>query len=224
MFQIDSQPFLPWPADGTLTVVSVRPNSSNEIYTLDPRTFAAYPGAIREARPSNGVFQLREYTFTFAIDAIPWPPKPRDTVEWSRVDYLNLWQSETMTVKVATPALMLRFWKLECFQLVADEDMRDSIAVWRATNTAGADGYRSSTLTQIGSAIPGRLQPEEMGSEPDTDGKLLTRTRYTAYLSSAVSLYAGDVLIVGGIKYEVLGQGAIDDFSTFTTARCTRIG
>lgn len=218
MLTFDTQSLVPWPADGALCVTSTRPNSQD--LTESVSVYATYPGAIREAKPSNGVFTLQDWQVTFATDAISFAVKPRDVLSWVDDDGNTV----SLTVRQAKPNPMLKYWDVQGFQLQAQADLCDSIAVWRATNTAGSDGYRSSTLAQVGSAILGRLQPEEMGAEPDTDGKLLTRTRYTAYLSSPVTLYAGDVLIVGSVKYEVTQQGDIDALGTFAFARCTRIG
>lgn len=219
----DTQPALPWNEESDLLVTSVRPNSANEEFTVSGG-FAVYPGAVREAKPSNAVFQYRDYVVTLAIAGVPFSPKPRDTLCWDRLDHLNLWQSDTLVVKAATAATMLRFWRLECFQLVADSDLSDSIAVYRPTVTATSDGLRSRTLAIVTgySAVAGRIQPEGWQGESETDGRMLRRTTYRAYLSTAITLQAGDVLRVSSVDYEVTGQPVIDDYSTFTTATCTR--
>jgi hypothetical protein len=223
VLSFESQSRLPWNADGYLVVTSTRPNSADETAAVE--RFAAYPGMVREAKPSNGVFQYQDAVVTFGSTAVPWPVKPRDTVTWEYADGCFGWQSSTWLVKSAQRFDFLRFWKLDCFRLVAQADLADSIAVWRPTVTATADGLRSRTLAAVSgqSAIPGRLQPESWQQETDTDGRLLRRQTFTAYLSQAVLLQLGDVLRVSGVDYEVTAQSEIDDYLTFTTAACTRI-
>lgn len=220
----DSQQFLPWnEADGSLRVTSVRPNSSDEWDEVSP--FAAYPGQVREARPSNGVFQIEECVFTFGLDAVQFAPKPRDTVLWDRVSTAYAWAQDTFTVKSVQRADLLRFWRLDCFRLVAHADLCDTIAVYRPTVTAGSDGLRSRTVAAVSGygTVAGRLQPEGWEQESDTDGRVLRRQRFTAYLSEAVALLHGDILRVNSVDYEVIGQGMIDQYDQFTTATCTRV-
>jgi hypothetical protein len=223
MLAFESQFRLPWNADGSLTLTSVRPNSTNETATVG--VFAAYPGMVREAKPSNAVFQTQDCTFTFGLDAVSFPPKSRDTVAWDYADPSFVWQSDTFKIKTAQRFDFLKYWRLECFRLVAHVDLADSIAVWRPSVTTSSDGLRSRTLSVVSgaSAIAGRLQPDSWREEQDTDGRILRRQTYTAYLSTAIVLQLGDVLRVGGIDHEVTGQSEIDQYDTYTTAQCTRI-
>lgn len=221
-FRTQSQ--LPWNEDGgSLRVTSVRPNSANEWDEVTP--FAAYPGQVREARPSSGVFQIEECVFTFDLAAVQFAPKPRDTVLWDRVSTSYAWAQDEFTVKSVSRGDMLQFWRLDCFRLVAHSDLADSIAVYRPTVTAGSDGLRSRTVAAVSgySAVAGRMQPDGWEQESDTDGRILRRQRFTAYLSVAVPLLHGDVLRVNSVDYEVQGQSDIDALDTFTRATCTRI-
>jgi hypothetical protein len=213
MLSFESQSRLPWPADGTLTVTSVRPNSSDVVQAVTG--YATYPGLIREAEPSNGVFQYQDCKVTFDRDAVEFQLKPRDTLEFD---------DQTWIVKQAQRYDFLRFWDVQCFRLVAQVDLCDTIAVYRPTVTVTSDGLRSRTLSAVSGAIAiaGRLQSDGWQQEPDTDGRLLRRQRFTAYLSQAVLLEAGDVLRVGGTDYEVIGQAQIDQIATFTRATVTR--
>jgi len=213
-----TQQSLAWPADGTLTVTSVRPNSTDE--TAAVTLFAVYPGTLAEARPSNGVFLYQSTAITFDLDAVPFSLKPRDTLQWDR-DALT----DTYTVKSATPAPFLKFWKLDTFQLVAQADLADTIAVYRPTVTRTADGLRSQTLAVVTGfdAVPGRIQPDSWQAEGFTDDRLTRRRSFTAYLSLPILLEAGDVLRSGGVDYEVTRQSDIDQLATFTAVSCTRI-
>jgi len=214
-----------WGADGDLLAVSVRPNSADETATLTAATFAAYPGPVREAQPSNAVFLTQDVTFTFSIDALPWELKPRDTLQWVRPDERFMWADDTWRVKVVDPAPFLRFVSVDAFRLVAQADLADSIGVYRPTVTADATGLRSRTLAVVSGfgAVAGRLQPQGWDlAEDEPTGQLNRRQRFTAYLSVAVLLDVGDVLQVSGVQYEVRGQSRIDDYTTFTTVDCTR--
>jgi hypothetical protein len=214
MLSFESQSRLPWPADGTLTVTSVRPNSSD--VTQAVTGYATYPGMIREAEPSNGVFCIQDCKVTFDRDSVEFQLKPRDLLEFD---------DQTWIVKQAQRYDFLRFWDVQCFRLVAQVDLADTIAVYRPTVTVTSDGLRSRTLSAVSgaSAIAGRLQSDGWQQEPDTDGRLLRRQRFTAFLSQAVLLEAGDVLRVGSTDYEVIGQAQIDQLATFTRATVTRI-
>lgn len=211
MLQFDSQQFLPWPADGTLTVTSVRPNSTNDAETVS--LYATYPGAVREARPSNGVFTLQDCKVTFASDAISFDLKPRDTLAFG---------GNTWVVKQAQRFDWLKFWDVQCFRLVVQADLCSSVVVQRPTATQTDGGFRSVSLSTL-DTINGRVQSEGMEAVREDDGQFATRERFKAYLAEPIPLYAGDVLTVGGDVYEVIGQGDIDQLETFSYATCVRV-
>ena len=210
MFQIDSQPFLPWAADDTLTVTSVRPNSSNATATVS--VFATYPGAVREARPTNAVFTIQEAKVTFSTDDVTFDLKPRDTLAFG---------SQTWTVKSATDNPFLKFWDVQVFRLVIQTDLCDSIVVKRPTATQTDGGFRSVSLSTI-ATVSGKVQSDGV-EDVDIDGRLTKRERFKAYLGTTTTLYAGDVLTVGSTNYEVVAQSDLDQLETFSYASCVRV-
>lgn len=216
-----SQKFLPWNAYAgvPLTVTSVRPNSSNVTETVS--RYAAYPGPIREARPSNGVYQLQDCKITFDDDAVCFALKPRDTLTFDD----ETGTAVTWTVKQAQLFPLLRFWDVQCFRLIIHADLKDTIGVYRATSTAGSDGFRTKTLAAVSglSAVAGRLQPDGWSSVPDLDGKLVRRRRWKAYLSGTPDVKAGDNLLVSGSYYEVVGQDDIEQFDALTVVTCEEL-
>lgn len=214
MLQFDTQPAVPWSAAGTLTVTSVRPNSTNAAETVS--VYATYPGPIREHRPSNGVFQSQDCKVTFASNAVTFDLKPRDTLGFD---------SKTWTVKQAQRFDMAKFWDVQCFRLVMQPDLAQTIGVYRATSTAGSDGFRTKTLAAVFglSAVPGVLQPDGWTDGKDVDGKLVRRRRWKAYLSVAADVKAGDNLLVGGVYYDATAQGDIDALDTYTVVTCEEL-
>lgn len=214
MLQFDSQSSIPWPADGTLTVTSVRPNSTNSAETVT--VYATYPGPIREHRPTNGVFQSQDCKVTFASDAVSFDLKPRDTLTFD---------SKTWTIRQAQRFDLLKFWDVQCFRLIMQADLRQTIGVYRATSTAGSDGFRTKTLAAVSglSSVPGILQPDGWSDGKDVDGKLVRRRRWKAYLSTAADVNAGDNLLVGGVYYEAVAQGDIDALDTYTVVTCEEL-
>lgn len=214
MLQFDTQGAIPWDADGTLTVTSVRPNSSNSAETTT--VYATYPGPIREHRPSNGVFQSQDCKVTFASAAVSFDLKPRDTLGFD---------SKTWTVKQAQRFDFLKFWDVQCFRLILQADLCDTIGVYRAASAAGSDGFRASTLAAVSglSAVAGRLQPDGWSDGKDVDGKFVRRRRWRAYLSAAADVKAGDNLLVSGTYYEAVAQGDIDMYDTYTVVTCEEL-
>jgi len=214
MLQFDTQPAIPWAATGTLTVTSVRPNSSNAAESVT--VYATYPGPIKEHQPTNGVFQSQDCKVTFASTAVSFDLKPRDTLTFD---------SKTWTVRQAQRFDFLKFWDVQCFRLIVPSDLQDTIAVYRGTSTAGSDGFRSATLAAVNglSSIPGRLQPDGWTEEPDVDGKLVRRRRWKAYLSTAADVRAADNLVVSGTYYEVKSQDDIERFDSYTVVTCEEL-
>ncbi len=216
-----SQQFLPWNAyDGEpLTVTSVRPNSSNVTETVS--RYAYYPGPIREAKPSNGVYQIQDCKITFDDDAVCFDLKPRDTVTFDDPNGTAV----TWTVKQAQRFEFLRFWDLQCFRLIIQADLKDTIGLYRATSTAGSDGFRTKTLAAVSglSAVAGRLQPAGWSDGKDVDGKLVRRRRWKAYLSGTPDVKAGDTLLVSGSYYEVVAQDDIEQFDALTVVTCEEL-
>lgn len=214
MRSFNTQPRIPWPADGTLTVTSVRTNSSNVTTTIANGGFAAYSGETYEAEPSNGVFQYQDFKFTLALSAVSFQVKPFDQVTW---------QGTAFTVKTSNENYFLKFWDIAAIQLIIQPDLCDTIKIYRPTSTPTSDGLRTKTLSQVGSNIQGRLQPETMNVEQDTDGRMTRRQLANAYLGTAVVLQAGDLVQVSGVDWEVIEQSRQDEFKTFTRARVQRV-
>lgn len=212
MLQFDTQAALPWNTDGTLTVTSVRPNSSDD--TESVTVYATYPGAVREAAASDGVFTYQDCKVTFASDAVTFNVKPADTLTFD---------GQTWKVKQATKYPFLKYWSVDCFRLVIETDKCDSVGVYRPTVTAVGAGDRSRSLVQVGSAVNGRLQSDGWGQEKEVDGRLVKRERYKCYLASPVTLLAGDILRVSGVDYEVTGSAGIDVLESFAYGTCERV-
>jgi hypothetical protein len=109
--------------------------------------YAIYPGAVREAKPSNGVFTYQEAKVTFDRDAVDFDVKPRDRLDIDGV---------TWTVKQSQVFDFLRFWDLQVFRLVAQADLCDTIAVYRPTVTATA--IPTATIAVRASSDPLRMR------------------------------------------------------------------
>ncbi len=169
---------------------------------------------------AEGITSFGEYTiarelFTIAVDAIPLAPRLRDTLTPSGLG------ARVITSVSGSP--WLKFWTLEA-QYPSLAGILDQMAdVLRATNTPTDEGFRSPSFTEAYDDVPCRLQPDSRQREWDTAGGVKTRSRFVCVFGSAVTLNAGDVIDVNGVKYEVTEQSEIESLGLLTFAACERI-
>lgn len=214
--RLDSQLQIPWNEDESdLTVTSVR-DTGNVAATVPADSWSKYTGTYREARPSSGVFTSADYKITFSsLTFTDFAIKVRDTVSWDGLD------NPAVVVAVGTNAL-LQYYDLTVRDLVLAYDLRSSGDVLRPADAPTADGLRSVTFDAVYASVPCRLQPDGWQEEPDSDGRLLRRQRYTCYLGTVVNAFAGDVLVVDSVRYDVVGSSVVSAFDTLTTLTVQR--
>ena len=216
MLQFDTQALLPWNETG-FAYVSV---GTEGVLTATIASASRYALGTKEAARSNGVYLNTDEVVTFALDepallAEGITPKPRDTVEPPG-------ECPRVVLDVQ-PNRFLKFWRLTVRDLVVAYDLRDLLTVKRSTPTPQADGSRLRNPSNAAVDVPGRLQPEEWQRELDTDQRVTTRRRYTAYLGQALVLEAGDTIVLDDTEYEVTGQSDISQLDSLTRVSCERI-
>jgi hypothetical protein len=180
-----------------------------------------YRVTAREAARSNGVYTANDVRVSLP-NPMPDPigePKPRDTVAWKGRTYVVLDVAGSDWFP-GSP-----FWVVTARCPQVAYDLRDTADVLRPLPQPGGGGLRRwlSAAEVLAAGIDCRLQPEAVGAEPETGGKLTTRTRYKCYLAGTVRLRAGDAVRVDSVLYEVKGQGDIDSLGLITVADVERI-
>jgi hypothetical protein len=108
--------------------------------------------------------------------------------------------------------------------LALHDPLRDSATVRRPAPAPDASGLRRPNLAVLAAAVPCRLQPDGWQEEPETAGRVTTRSRYRCYLGQALLLRAGDVVEVSGVKYEARSQSEIAQLDSLTSVAVDRIG
>jgi hypothetical protein len=167
-----------------------------------------------EAEISNGVYLRNDEKVTFALDALPYDPKPRDWVTPEG--------EEPRVVLSVVKNPFLKFWDLRCRNLILAYDLRDSATVRRSVPSPTASGLRTRNPTDVYTAVPCRLQPVEMAVDFDAD-RVNQRDTYKCFLGQAIKLQAGDTIVVSGVQYEVTAESRVDSFDTLCTADVERV-
>jgi hypothetical protein len=168
-----------------------------------------------EGRTSYGVYLIQRERYTIACDAVPFEPRPRDTIAPARKT------ARTITSVGGSP--WLKFWVLEAQYPTLVDDLDQTATVYRPSNAPTNEGLRNATLSAVYSSQACRLQPDDRTREWDTLGKVTTRARYICIFGSAVTLNAGDVVEVSSVKYEVTEQSEIESLGMLTFAAVERI-
>lgn len=211
---VDTQPLLPWPEAAAAVYTSSR-TAGDAAATLAAGGWCRYALGQAEAAASNGVFLRTDEAVTFALDALPWDPKPRDVITPAG--------ERPRVVLEATAYRWLKFWSLKVRDLVLAYDLRDACAVRRSSPSPTADGRRARNPADAHTGVPCRLQPVDTRTE--LGGPRVTqRRRFTCYLGQPLLLEPGDTLVVGGVQYEAVGQSDVDRFDTLTAVACERVG
>jgi hypothetical protein len=168
-----------------------------------------------EGRTSFGVYLIQKELVTLASDALPFDPRPRDTVAPAGK------YPRTVTSVGGSP--WLKFWTLESQYPSLVDDLDAVATVSRPAPTPTADGMRTPNLGAVYSNVAVRLQPDTRTREWDTAGKVTTRAKFVCVFGAAVVLNAGDVVQVAGVKYEVAEQGEMESLGLLTFAAVERI-
>lgn len=171
-----------------------------------------------EGRPSYGAYAIRRGVWTFALDALGAArPKMRDViadedgVAWvvSKIPYADKW---------------MKNWVLDVSHPYLPEGLNDTATVYRPAPAPDAYGLRVPNPAAVYTGVPCRLQPDTREREFSDDvGKVLTRQKFACVFGEAVTLNAGDTVQVAGMKYEVTGQGEIEELGRLTFAAVERI-
>lgn len=189
----------------SLTVTSVRPNSSNVAAAV---TGARYLRGARERRASYGNYTAADEVFTIATDAVAFTPKPRDTVTRG---------SDVLTVLSVDGSPWLKFWILTCVNLVLAADLRSTGTLSRPNFVQDDAGRRAlGTYTAVATDVPCRVQPADSAAVDALDRRVIVG-HYQAILGTAVSARAQDRFVSGGVTYTVTGYRdpeRIDDLMT----------
>jgi hypothetical protein len=210
---IDTQAYMPWAEATAATYTSTR-TAGDATATLPAGGWCRYTLGEVEAAVSNGVYLRTDETVTFALDALPWEPKPRDTLAPAGLS--------ARVVLDVSPYRFLKFWSVKVRDLVLAYDLRDTCTVRRSNPAPDDAGRRDRNPTDPHAGVPCRLQP--LDAETDLAGdRVDQRRRYACFLGQALTLDPGDTLVVGGVEYEATGQSEIDRFDTLTRVACERV-
>lgn len=215
---IESQALLQWPE--AVDYTSARGTGDVVLAGLSA---GVYRVGLREAAKSNGVYLASDIRVELGMGDLAdgdaeFPPKPRDVVAWT--DTPGAAEPDDHVVIDVSGDKWLRFWVVTARCPKIAYDLRQWCTVQRPNPTGTASGLRTRTLTDLAADVDCRLQPEANEVEPDTLGGVTTRRRFAAFLAGSHDLRAGDVLLSEGVRYEVTGQGDIDDLGVLTRVTC----
>lgn len=168
-----------------------------------------------EGATSYGVYLIQKERITLATDALPFDPRPRDTVG-------PVGRCARTVISVGGSPF-IKFWTLEVQYPCLVDDLDAVATVYRPSPTPTDEGFRNPGLAAVYSNAAVRLQPDTRTREWDTAGKVTTRAKFQAIFGSAVTLNAGDVVEVSSVRYEVVEQSEIESLGVLTFAACERI-
>lgn len=193
LLPVDTQRWLPWKE--TVTVTSVRPNSSDATATVT--TAGVYRQGLAEGAPSRGVYTKYDVKVTVATDDVAFVPKPRDTV---------LWAGDTYTVLSVERSDWTKHYVLTARNLILAADLRQTGTLTRPAVAQDAAGRPArATYATVTGSIPCRVQPLG-GQAADVLEKRTAPQRFTAYVGVPLDARAGDRFEVGAAYYTVLGS------------------
>jgi hypothetical protein len=178
-------------------------------------TGARYLAGTQEGVNSYGVYLIQKEVVTLATDAIPFDPRPRDTVTPGN--------GFPRVVTSVSGSPWLKFWKLEVQYPTLVDDLDQTATVLRPSAAPTDEGFANPNLATVYSSQAVRLQPDRREREFDTIGRVTTRARFVCIFGSAVLLNAGDVIRVSNVDYEVTQQSEIESLGVLTFATCERI-
>lgn len=93
--------------------------------------------------------------------------------------------------------------------------------VYRPSVSAGAGGLRSASLVAVYASTLVKFVPQ--GGDFEVNGRVSTFSNYKAYFATnAVDLYAGDVIEVSSVKYQITGQVTNGRTSLLPECDCVR--
>ncbi len=187
-------------------------SGSGRVYSV---TGGRHNQGTAEGVTSYGVYLIQKERITLASDALPFDPRPRDTVAPAG--------RCARTVVSVGGSPWLKFWTLEVQYPCLVDDLDQAATVYRPAPTPTDEGFRNPNLAAVYSNVAVRLQPGTREREWDTAGKVTTRSRFVCVFGSAVTLNAGDVVEVSSTKYEVTEQSEIESLGLLTFAACERI-
>jgi hypothetical protein len=168
-----------------------------------------------EGLTSFGVYLIQKERITLASDALPFDPRPRDTVAPTG--------KPARTVISVGGSPFLKFWTLDVQYPALVDDLDALATVYRPSPTPTDEGFRNPGLTAVYTNYAVRLQPDTRTREWDTAGKVTTRSKFVCVFGTAVTLNAGDVVEVSSVRYEVTEQSEVESLGLLTFAAVERI-
>lgn len=206
----------PWPEAVAYTSTRTAGDVSAALYAD-----GVYNLGTRQVSESNGVYLSGDLTATLPN---PLPgglgrPKPRDILTWDGTAYTVVEVPGRSDWFPGAP-----FWRVVARNPVISYDLRETLTVKRPASAPGAGGLRAVGSYATAATGDGRLQITGVDAEPDTAGKLATRTRADVFLAGAVLVSAGDVVEqANATRWEVVGEATYDSLGLLTTLRVTRL-
>lgn len=184
-------------------------------------TAGRYPQGTAEGATSFGVYKIVRERYTFDIDALGFDPKMRDTITPTARPAAGIARVITGVVW----STFLNFWSVDVQYPELASDLDQLSTVYRSAPTPTTAGLTARNDVAVYTATPCRLQPGARAFEPvESLGKsMVTRAAYTCIFGATVLLKAGDVIEVGGVKYEATGQQEIEGLGVLTFAECSRL-
>jgi hypothetical protein len=187
-------------------------SGSGRVYSV---TGGRHNQGTAEGLTSYGVYLIQKERITLASDALPFDPRPRDTVA-------TVGGNARVVVSVGGSPF-LKFWTLEVQFPCLVDDLDALATVYRPSPAPTDEGFRNPNLAAVYTDYAVRLQPDTRVREWDTAGKVTTRAKFVCVFGSAVTLNAGDVVDVSSVKYEVTEQSEVESLGLLTFAAVERI-
>lgn len=206
-----TQAMMPWNEE-SVTVTSIRPNSSNSVEVVT--NAGVSPLSQSEISASNGVYVSGDLKFEFSTSAPAFTLKPRDTIAWG---------GDTYTVMTAAREPWLEFVQVVARNPILAADLRQTATVYRPVPTTDDYGMRVANLASVYTSQPCRLQPVSRTQEFDVIAGEATRAVFTCVFLNSVVLYAGDVIEVSSVRYEVTGYTGVEALGELIEVNCTRL-
>lgn len=177
-------------------------------------TACQYPNDESEGVTSYGVYTVLRETWTFATDALAFTPKIRDTITLSGV-------TRVITSLISSP--WLKFYKATTAYPALAADLDATARVERANPLPDDAGLRDPQFLTVYDDLAVRLQPDTRTREVGDSNRVYTRAKFVCVFGSAVTLDAGDVVVIDEVKYEVTEQSEIESLGLLTFAGVERV-
>lgn len=173
----------------------------------------------KEIMASGGVYTASDLVWLIPNELLPSgvEPKPADQIRPTE-------GTDWTVLEIAPRGKFGNTWRIVTRNLVLAADLRDTCDVLRPSFAQSAAGQRTPVFAVAYDEIPCRLQETNHDVLNDFQGGPTDRREYTLWVSQRLTLRAGDVAEVAGVRYDVAGSGSWDRIDRLGEVRLTKAG